>query len=248
LVLEGIKYGEWRHPWGEAAISSDGGYLAALFQSVPEEFRESRHHVEGDKACLVLYDLQARVELWRHHFDERGPEAVAVGPEAERILCFLELPVRSYPRGAEMILFDKNGRVVMNERITKSVGVRRWLSSSADGRVSVFIDDDRRVYVIEMYDGGTVLEWTHPADMLYGGTFGVTSDGRVAIYGKDLSLDEGGPATRNVYVNRRDGTPIQVIPLDFEVNPSTAAVCTGISEDGSTLWIARRSVRLYRWH
>lgn len=250
LVIEGIKYGEWRYPSAEAAVSPDGGYLAVLFRWVPEEFRESRHRCQGDKACLVLYNLQAGVELWRHYFDEKEPNAVAVGPEAERILCFVEPSRGTYPRDSKMVLLDKSGRELRHERVRKRgrIRSRRSLSSSADGRLSVFIDNDKRVYVIEMYDGGIVLQWTHPADMLYGGSFGVSSDGRVAIYGKDLYEGEEGPAISNVYVNSRDGTLIQVIPLDFPINPAAASVCTGISEDGSMLWTGHRSVRLYRWH
>lgn len=247
LLLDGLKYGEWRYPGGEAAISPDGEYLAVLFRSIPEEFRESRHQRTSDRACLVLYDLPAGVELWRHYFDEREPEAVTVGQGAERILCFVEPPGGSYPRSVKMVLFDKSGRQVMSERARKRGRIYRSLSSSADGRVSVFIDGDKHVYVIEMYEGGTVLQWMHPADMLYGGSFGVSSGGRVAIYGKDLNGDEKGPATENIYVNRMDGKLIQVIPLDFQVNPPAANVCTGISEDGSMLWVAYRSVRLYRW-
>jgi hypothetical protein len=251
LVLEGVEHREYGASFhSQAAVSPEGQYLAFLFRWVPEKSRECDDDSEDDKACLVLYDLEVGAELWRHYFSEKMPGGVAVGSGAERVLCFVRRGDARFPAEYDMFLLDRQGGELMYAKVTGTYAfdIDSSLSSSADGRVSVFIDYHNRVYVVEMFDGGSSWQWLHPADELFRGSFGVSSDGTIAMYGKELNGDTEEHAVENIYVHSKDGALIQVIPLGFPVVPRAAPVSVGISRDGGMLWMAHRSLRLYRWH
>lgn len=86
LLLEGVGHEGLR--WGyKGLISPDGKYLAFAYEWVPPENRDRRLATNReDRACLVLYDLQAGSEVWRHYFEGNKVGNVAITADAARII------------------------------------------------------------------------------------------------------------------------------------------------------------------
>lgn len=247
-VLEGVDYSECRYQIKYASMSPDGRYLAYLFRWIPEENRESRGHPEQDRACLVLYDIDAATEMWRHYFDGRMPASVTVGPSAQRILCFVattEVEGVSPPMNYAMFLFDDAGGLITKKVVAgcDSIFSPNRPVLSADGKLCCFNTHDSRVYVIKMEDGAELWHWPSQGNELEIQTPSVANDGSVVAFGSSGNPRAGTQVIEAVFFDSK-GNLVRELSAE---SPGDTDRWIGVSGDGGSFWVAdAESLRLYR--
>ena len=157
LILEGIEYYQCREGtcWGQ--MSSDGRFLAVLFVSVRPENWESRRN-QGDRACLVLYDLEERGEVWRHYFEGIRPAGLLMGPDAARIVCFVASEGEYLLSSTDyhVYLFDKQGQQLLDEALPgcEDIAPPGGIAMSEDGSVFAYSTRAPGLFVRRASDGG----------------------------------------------------------------------------------------------
>jgi hypothetical protein len=181
-VLRGIDYTECRAGicWGD--VAPEGKYLGLAFTYVPSEYRQSRK-TDGDRACVVMYDIEQGVELWRHYFDGIRPAGILVGPGANRTVCFVTTEGDEFLRAGNyhMYLFDREGNQILEEPVPGCEGIRvpRGLKLSADGTLYAFSTSPPSITVRRLEDGREVWGWGGGPEVLDVGGFGLDPNATV---------------------------------------------------------------------